>query len=126
MDSTTPHPAPAEPAPLTVEEGRLDATLTEGGTPLSEQLLLASGLDRLVAEFAERLDNAASIEEAAAAARDEGQRLWATAVARAQGQDEGETASGSQAGSLDRFDDRPLYWARTAMSAKVRTFSSPH
>jgi hypothetical protein len=126
MDSTTPHPAPAETAQLTVEEGRLGATLTEGGTPLSEQLLLASGLDRLVAEFTERLDNAASIDEAAAAARDEGQRLWATAVARAQGRDEGETAGGPEVESLGRYDDRPLYWARVAMSAKLRTFSSPH
>ena len=126
MDSTTPHPAPAKPAPLTVEEGRLGATLTEGGTPLSEQLLLASGLDRLVTAFTERLDAAASIEDAAAAARDEGQRLWETAVGRAQGRDEGETAGGREVESLDRYDDRPLYWARTAMSAALRTFSSPH
>ena len=126
MDSTTPHPAPAEPAELAGDVGRLGATLTEGGTPLAEQLLRASGLDRLVAAFGERLDTAASIGDAAAAAREEGQRLWESAVARAQGRDEGWTAGTSEAESLDRYDDRPLYWARTAMSAKLRTFSSPH
>jgi pyrrolidone-carboxylate peptidase len=126
MDSTTPHPAPAEPAELTVEEGRLGATLTEGGTPLAEQVLRASGLDRLVAAFGERLDTAASIGDAAAAAREEGQRLWESAVARAQGRDEGGRAGVWEAENLDRYDDRPLYWARTAMSARLRTFSSPH
>jgi len=144
MDTTTPHPAPALTAPLTVEEGRLDATLAAEGSPVSEQLLFASGLHRLVTEFGARLEAATSLQEAAAVARGEGRRLWATAVARAQrpgagregsGVDDG-TAGGSEPGNadsyglapddLDPYDDRPLYWARTAMSARLRTFFSPH
>jgi pyrrolidone-carboxylate peptidase len=127
VDSTTPHPAPAGPAPLTVEESRLGATIVDGGTPVSTQLLRASGLDRLVAQFGERLDAAASVEDAAAAAREEGQRLWASAVARAQGRaDEGGTGAVAEPGRLDRYDDRPLYWARIAMSARLRTVTAPH
>lgn len=130
MDTTTPHPAPAGPAPLTVEEVRLGVALTPGGAPVSEQLLLASGLHRIVEEFGNRLDSATSVPEAAAAAREEGGRLWEIAVARAQGRAPGSGSGGVEAGlpgrDLDRYDDRPLYWARTAMSAVLRTFTSPH
>ncbi len=122
MDRTTPHPEPARTAPLTVEESRLTVALTTGGTPLAEALLSASGLDRLVREFGARLDGAASLDEAAVVARDVGRRLWDTAVARAQGRGELDQSHDD----LDPYDDRPLYWARTAMSATVRTFSSPH
>jgi len=117
-----------------------------GGTPVSEQLLLASGLHRLVEQFGTRLNAATSLQEAATIARDEGLRLWDTAVARAQGRPasaqaddpsrevspaDDDAAAGSDAckldaNTLDPYDDRPLYWARTAMSAMVRTFTSPH
>ena len=117
MDRTTPHPAPARPAPLTVEEGRLEVALTDGGTPVAEQLLRASGLDGLVGDFSARLAGATSLDQLAAVARDDGRRLWDTAVARAQGR--------LARGDLDPYDDRPLYWARTTMSAALRTWDSP-
>lgn len=130
MDTTTPHPAPAGPAPLTVEEGRLGAVLVEGGMPVAEQLLLASGLDDLVGDLDERLAAAGSVQDAAAVVVQAGRRLWETAVARAQGRGGpgvgGDDPHGAGAAGLDLYDDRPLYWARTAMSARLRTSTSPH
>ncbi|WP_041289585.1 hypothetical protein [Kribbella flavida] len=46
-----------------------------------------------------------------------GARLWKTAVDRAQGR--------LTSGSIDRYDDRPLYWARTTMSRAVREWQAP-
>jgi hypothetical protein len=126
MDQTTPHPAPAQAAPLTVEESRLGAAIAPGSAPVAEQLLLASGLHQLVDVFGDRLDSATSITDAAAVAQETGQQLWDAAVARAQGRSSEPTTAGAVTDSLDVYDDRPLYWARTAMSARLRTFSSPH
>ncbi len=129
MDTTTPHPAPARTAPPTVEESRLDATLTDGGPPVATALLQASGLDRTVEEFRAALEAATSLAGLSAVAVDRGRRLWAAAVARAQDQGPSrpaDDAADAGADALDPYDDRPLYWARTSMSAALRALSSPH
>ena len=115
---TAPHPAPAGPAPLTVEESRLGSPLVPGGAPVARRLLEASGFDALVTEFESRLHAAATPAAAADVVRGGGARLWETAVARAQGR--------VATGDLDRYDDRPLYWARTAASAAVRRLQAPY
>jgi hypothetical protein len=115
---TTPHPAPARPAPLTVEESRLTEALSVGGTPLAVQVLRASGFDVLVAELSDALVHAASLGDLTSAVREAGVRLWTAAVDRAQGR--------SSQGDLDPYDDRPLYWARTSLSATLRRLDSPH
>src|SRR5436305_423869 len=81
----TPHPAPARTAPATVEESRLDVALTAGGTPLASRVLAASGFDRFVDDFLDRIRRAGSLADLTAAVRYAGPQLWQRAVDRAQG-----------------------------------------
>ena len=115
---STPHPAPSRPAPPTVEEARLAVPLVDGGEPFAAQVLAASGFDALVDEGLRRLGSAGSLEALTAAVRETASGLWTAAVDRAQGRD--------VAGPLDPYDDRPLYWARTSLSAALRQLASPH
>ncbi|MGI3785306.1 MAG: hypothetical protein ACRYG2_31515, partial [Janthinobacterium lividum] len=115
---TTPHPAPSRPALLTVEESRLSESLVDHATPLATVVLRESGLDGLVAELTGRLVHASSLTELTSAVREAGAQLWSEAVGRAQGR--------ISRGGLDPFDDRPLYWARTSLSARLRRLDSPH
>ena len=110
--------APTREAVLTVEESRLGAPLLPGGSPVSADLLRMSGFDALVTAFRDRLSGATTLAQAVEVVRTEGQRLWDTAVARAQGS--------VQLGTLDRYDDRPLYWARTSMTAAVRVLEADY
>ena len=118
MTDTTPHPAPASAAPLTVEEQRLTWSLVEGGRPLAGQVLAASGFEDRVLAFAAALEDASSLAGLTALVRSTGATLWSDAVDRAQGR--------LASGTLDPYDDRPLYWARTSMSAALRRLDSPH
>ena len=115
---TAPHPSPSRPAPPTVEESRLTEAAVPGGAPVAQQVLADSGFDAPVAAFAAALAGATGPDELHAVVRAHGTGLWDRAVARARGP--------RPAGTLDRFDDRPLYWARTAMSAALRTLDSAH
>ena len=56
------------------------------------------------------------MDRASELVRASGARLWRTAVRRAQGDVE--------LGEIDRYDDRPLYWARTTMSAALRQWDA--
>ncbi len=116
-----PMPAPATHVVLTVEEDRLDQPLApsiSGSVPAAAQFLRASGFDRLVTQFSEQLRCALTLAQATEVVRTGGQRLWDSAVARAQGR--------LELGTLDRYDDRPLYWARTSMTAAVRTLEADY
>jgi len=115
---TAPHPAPGQPVALTVEESRLTETLVPDAQPVAAQLLAVSGFDALVDGTVERLARAGSLDGLTAVVRDAGSRLWTTAVDRAQGR--------TTSGDLDPYDDRPLYWARTATSAALRRLDSEH
>lgn len=102
---------PLAAAPLTHEEQRLGLAPVPGAEPLAGQVLQLSGLDRLVAGFRRELRAVTDSQQAAAVVDRHGAALWRAAVERAQA---------SAGGLLDRYDDRPLYWARLAMTASVR------
>ncbi|MFF8189914.1 pyroglutamyl peptidase [Streptomyces bobili] len=93
-------------AALTVEELRLDRAVPR-------EILAASGFDTVTPELARRLGTARSYAQARRIVVGEGSALWRRAVDRAQGR-------GPADGELSRDDDRPLYWARLAMSRHVR------
>ncbi|RJK96415.1 hypothetical protein [Vallicoccus soli] len=105
-------------AVLTVEESRLGEPLLPGGEPAARRFVEAAGFDGLVQRFYDRLCGATSLAAAERVVRFHGQRLWDVAVARAQG--------GNGLGTIDRYDDRPLYWARTTMSAAVRSLDADY
>lgn len=108
--------------PLTVEEQRLTATLPAGGPAVGPELVRLAGFDPLVAEVKHDLCAAHTARRAERVVTQAGDRLWRTAVDRAQGRR-------PDLGTLDRFDDRPLYWARLQLSSAIRqwrpTFSLP-
>ncbi|GGM38855.1 hypothetical protein GCM10012275_07210 [Longimycelium tulufanense] len=100
-------------ATLTVEEQRLDRSLDPGGAPVGPELVRLAGFDRQVSEFTQVLCHARTLSQARALASEHGGRLWRTAVDRAQGRR-------PDLGELDRFDDRPLYWARLQLTKALR------
>ncbi|MDX3849693.1 pyroglutamyl peptidase [Streptomyces sp. AK02-01A] len=97
--------APAS-ASFTVEEQRLD-----GAVP--REILRRSGFDEVAPDFVRALRGADSYAEAERAVARQGTRLWQRAVDRAQGR-------GPARGDLSRDDDRPLYWARLALTRELR------
>jgi pyrrolidone-carboxylate peptidase len=99
--------AGSAPAP-TVEEQRLDRAVPR-------EILRRSGFDAATEEFARDLGAARSYAQARRVVVREGTALWRRAVDRAQGR-------GPAGGDLSRDDDRPLYWARLAMTREVRTW----
>ncbi|MCR6482645.1 hypothetical protein M8542_07430 [Amycolatopsis sp. OK19-0408] len=103
-------------APLTVEEQRLTATLPAGGPAVGPELVRLAGLDPLVAEVKHDLCAARTPRRAERVVTRAGDRLWRTAVDRAQGRR-------PDLGTLDRFDDRPLYWARLQLSSAIRQWT---
>lgn len=107
--SPPPQATAAAVAPgVTVEERRLD-----GDVP--RQILDDSGFDGVAPAFATSLRSAGSYGQAERAAVRHGERLWQRAVDRAQGR-------GPAGGELSRDDDRPLYWARLAMTRELRAW----
>jgi hypothetical protein len=93
---------------VTPEEERLTLPAGRGGRPAAKRFLSLSGLDRYVAQFRRALCSAPSLRAAVVRARQAGAELWRVAVARAQGR--------LAIGTLDRYDDRPLYWANISMT----------
>lgn len=95
------------PAP-TAEELRLD-----GDVP--REILRGSGFAGAAPAFARGLGRADSYRKARHVVVREGSALWRRAVDRARGR-------GPAHGALSRDDDRPLYWARLAMTRELRTW----
>ncbi|PRY33348.1 hypothetical protein [Pseudosporangium ferrugineum] len=99
-------------APVTYEEGRIETPALPGGTRVPYELVEAGGFgaypDRLRAELC-RVRTSAAAERVL---RRHGARLWETAVARAQGR--------ITMGTIDRYDDRPLYWTRLMGTRDLR------
>ncbi|MET8508991.1 pyroglutamyl peptidase [Streptomyces sp. NPDC004787] len=92
----------------TVEEARL-------GRAAPREILRRSGFAALAPEFARALDRAGSFAAAEQVVGRYGAGLWRRAVDRAQGR-------GDAGGDLSRDDDRPLYWARIALTRELRTW----
>ncbi|MFF8602081.1 pyroglutamyl peptidase [Streptomyces sp. NPDC015232] len=106
-------PAPAAAAGTgaatpTVEEARLDRAAPR-------EILRRSGFAALAPEFARALDRAGSFAAAEQVVGRYGAGLWRRAVDRAQGR-------GDAGGDLSRDDDRPLYWARIALTRELRAW----
>ncbi|MFE2940445.1 pyroglutamyl peptidase [Streptomyces sp. NPDC059255] len=103
--ATAAAPVPTTAAP-TVEEQRLDRDVPR-------EILRRSGFDQVAPGFVRALNGAGSYRAAERTVERQGARLWQRAVDRAQGR-------GPARGDLSRDDDRPLYWARLAMSRELR------
>ncbi len=99
-------------ATLTVEEQRTTLALPGQGEPASRQFIDAADFGTLVDDFERALCEVTDIDRASALATGTGTQLWEAAVARAQGQ--------HASGTIDPYDDRPLYWARTTMARALR------
>ncbi|MFF5566516.1 pyroglutamyl peptidase [Streptomyces sp. NPDC012623] len=98
---------PAAPvAEFTVEEQRLDRAVPR-------EILRRSGFDAVAPEFVRSLRGARTPAAAERAVVRHGAALWKRAVDRVRGR-------GPAGGDLSRDDDRPLYWARLAMSRELR------
>ncbi|MFC7308597.1 pyroglutamyl peptidase [Streptomyces monticola] len=102
-------PAPAPGTGATVEEQRLDKAAPQ-------EILRRGGFDDVGPAFARALAAADSYAQAERVAVRHGKRLWQRAVDRVQGQ--GPVPDGQ----LSRDDDRPLYWARLAMTRELRAW----
>lgn len=103
-------------AAITVEEKRLTATLPSGGPAVGPELVRLAGFDKLVSDFTTRLCSTKTALRAEKLAETAGDGLWRTAVDRAQDRR-------PDLGSIDKADDRPLYWARLQMSKALRQWT---
>ncbi|CAM5368428.1 hypothetical protein GCM10010329_16000 [Streptomyces spiroverticillatus] len=104
--------ANAQAAPAvapTVEEARLERAAPQ-------EILHRSGFDALAPRFGKALAGASSYRKAQEAVDRHGAQLWRRAVDRVQGR-------GPAGGDLSRGDDRPLYWARLAMTRELRSWA---
>ena len=113
-----PAPASAAPAdcfdrsaPITYEEGRIGA----GGVP--QALVEAGGFTPYVEELAAALCRVRTAAGAERLLAQRGDLLWRTAVQRAQGT--------RWMGTIERYDDRPLYWSRLLGTRDLRQWR-PH
>jgi len=99
-------------AALTVEEQRVDDPLPGQSQPAAAQFIDAGGFRSTLDRFERRLCTLTRVEQAGDVIAAEGAELWQRAVARAQGN--------AEIGTIDAYDDRPLYWARTSMKRALR------
>jgi hypothetical protein len=97
--------------PLTAEEQRI-----EDGQPIPQQLLEDSEFTQYVDKFNRDLCSVKSTPQAERVIKQNGTQLWKTAIDRAQGKRK-------DLGDLDRYDDRPLYWARLHMTSALRQWN---
>ncbi len=109
--------APAEQcydrtAPVTYEEGRIETPALPGGQRVPYALVEAGGFTPYVERLTAELCAARSASAAERLLRQRGTQLWRTAVERAQGT--------RWMGTIERYDDRPLYWARLMGTRDLR------
>ncbi|MEU6630693.1 pyroglutamyl peptidase [Streptomyces parvus] len=97
------------PVEATVEEQRLDRAAPQ-------EILRRSGFDAFAPRFERALKRAKSHAQAERTVTRHASALWRRAVDRAQGR-------GPATGDLSRGDDRPLYWARLALSRELRAWT---
>ncbi|GAB2997666.1 hypothetical protein GCM10027184_61220 [Saccharothrix stipae] len=96
-------------APTTVEEQRLDDRLTPTGPEVGPELVRSGGFEDDVSRFTARLCEPISRTQALQFTRTAGTDLWRAAVLRARSPQ-----------AWDRYDDRPLYWARLLATKALR------
>lgn len=98
-------------APLTVEEQRLTVPVATGQPAAGPELVDEAGFTPFVTAFGQLLCSLPNAHAADGFLVAQGKALWAMAVARAQGK--------LDIGTLNRYDDRPLYWARLELTKDV-------
>ncbi|MFD4176328.1 pyroglutamyl peptidase [Streptomyces anulatus] len=97
------------PTATTVEEQRLDRAAPQ-------EILRRSGFHALAPRFERALKGSDGYAQAERTVTRHASALWRRAVDRAQGR-------GPATGDLSRGDDRPLYWARLALSRELRAWT---
>jgi pyrrolidone-carboxylate peptidase len=116
-----PHAATAgagcfDPArPGTYEESRIETPALPGGTRVPYQLVTAGGFTSYPEKLRKALCRAPSLAAAKRILQRQGADLWHTAVARAQGR--------IRIGTIERYDDRPLYWTRLMGTRDIRRWA---
>ncbi|GGX01533.1 pyroglutamyl-peptidase I family protein [Streptomyces chryseus] len=123
LGALPPAAAASAPAPATVEEQRLERAVPQ-------EILRRSGFDAPASDFGQALGGARSYAAAERAVVRHGSGLWRRAVDRAQGRGPAEREAlprkgGDGRAELSRDDDRPLYWARLAMTRELRRWQAP-
>ncbi|MFE1362908.1 pyroglutamyl peptidase [Streptomyces anulatus] len=108
--SASPADAARTPTATTVEEQRL-------GRAAPQEILRRSGFDALAPRFERALRGSDGYAQAERTVTRHASALWRRAVDRAQGR-------GPATGDLSRGDDRPLYWARLALSRELRAWTT--
>ena len=99
-------------APATAEESRIDTPARSGGPQVPSALVTAGGFDSHVAGLRADLCSATSVAAADRLVQKRGRALWHDGVQRAQGR--------LRMGTIERYDDRPLYWARLMGARDLR------
>lgn len=107
--AASPADAARTPTATTVEEQRLDRAAPQ-------EILRRSGFDALAPRFQRALRGSDGYAQAERTVTRHASALWRRAVDRAQGR-------GPATGDLSRGDDRPLYWARLALSRELRAWT---
>jgi pyrrolidone-carboxylate peptidase len=99
-------------APITYEESRIETPALPGGTRVPYTLVEAGGFTAYAEGLSGALCRTRSVAAAKLLLQRRGAQLWSTAVQRAQGK--------VQQGTIERYDDRPLYWTRLLGTRDLR------
>jgi hypothetical protein len=97
---------------VTYEESRIETPALPGGTRVPYELVEAGGFTPYAEGLTDALCRTRSVAEAQRVLQRRGAQLWRTAVLRAQGK--------VQMGTIERYDDRPLYWTRLMGTRDLR------
>ncbi|HEV7899922.1 MAG TPA: hypothetical protein VGP31_18970 [Planosporangium sp.] len=98
--------------PTTYEQARIETPARPGGDRVPYALVDLGGFSEFVGRLSAELCGTRSAGAADRLLRRRGAELWQTAVQRAQGT--------RWMGSIERYDDRPLYWARLMGTRDLR------
>ncbi|MBE1491242.1 hypothetical protein [Plantactinospora soyae] len=101
--------------PTTYEETRIDTPALPGGVQVPSRLVEVGGFTSFVTRLSADLCGVRSVKEADKLLQSRGAELWRTAVERAQGK--------RWMGSIERYDDRPLYWSRLTGTRDLRQWT---
>ena len=97
---------------ITYEESRIETPALPGGTRVPYELVEAGGFTAYAEGLTGALCRTRSVAEAQRMLQRRGAQLWRSAVLRAQGK--------VRMGTIERYDDRPLYWTRLMGTRDLR------
>ena len=102
-------------APITYEETRIETPALPGGDRVPYKLVEVGGFTGFVENLSRELCGVRSAKDADKLLKNRGAELWRTGVERAQGK--------RWMGSIERYDDRPLYWSRLMATRDLRQWT---